>query len=98
MAWTIELLRPDDLLTLTIEAQNLRLDAQDPKNPALVVDDSSQPAYLIVTFAPQHIVEKAYFETGNVITQPSFNKIPPGTPPLQTTDDPLVPAGQVPAR
>ena len=92
MGLTIEILRPDDLLTLAIEAQNLRLDTTDPKNPKLVVDDSSQPAYLIVNFAPQHIIEKAYFETGNVTTEPPYNQVPAGTPPLGTTDDPLDPA------
>lgn len=98
MGLTIEILRPDDLLTLEIEVQNLRLDATDPKNPTLVVDDSAQPAYLIVNFAPQHIIEKAYFETGNVTAQPPYNQVPPGTPPLPTSNDPLDPAGQVPAR
>jgi len=98
MGLTIEILRPDDLLTLTIEAQNLRLDTSDPKNPALVVDDHSQPAYLVVNFAPQHIAEKAYFETGNITTDPPYNPVPPGTPPLGTSNDPLDPAGEVPAR
>jgi hypothetical protein len=98
MGLTIEILRPDDLLTLTIEVENLRLDTTDPKNPALVVDDSSQPAYLVINFAPQHITEKAYFETGNITAEPPYNQIPPGTPPLPTGDDPLDPAGQVPAR
>jgi hypothetical protein len=98
MGLTIELLRPDDLLTLTIEAQNLRLDTTDPKNPALVVDDSSQPAYLVINFAPQHIIEEAYFETGNITAEPPYNKVPSGTPPLPTTPDKLDPAGQVPAR
>jgi hypothetical protein len=97
MALTIDLLRPDDLLTLTIEAQNLRLDSKDPKKPVLVVDNSSQPAFLIVTFAPQNIVEKAFFETGNIKADPPFNK-PPPTPPLGTAPDTLAPAGQVPAR
>lgn len=98
MAFTIELLRPDDLLTLTVEAQNLRLDTTDPKKPVLVVDQSSQPAYLIVTFAPQNIAEQAFFETGNVTTQPAFNRVPPGTPALSTTNDKLLPAGEVGSR
>jgi hypothetical protein len=96
MELTIDVLRPEDLLTLTIEAQNLRLDTTDPKQPMLVVDDKSSPAYLIVTFPPQSITEKAYFEVGN--PQPPFNTPPPGTPPLGTTNDPLDPAGQTPAR
>lgn len=98
MPLTIELLRPDDLLTLTVTAQNLKLDTSDPKNPALVVDKSSQPAYLIVTFAPQNIAEQAFFETGNITAQPPFNKVPPGTPPLPTANDTLSPAGEVGAR
>jgi hypothetical protein len=96
MALTIDVLRPEDLLTLTIEAQNLRLDTTDPKQPMLVVDNKSSPAYIIVTFPPQSIAEKAYFEVGN--PQPPFNTPPPGTPPLATSNDPLDPAGQTPAR
>ncbi len=96
MALTIDVLRPDDLLTLTIEAQNLRLDATNPKQPMLVVDDPSSPAYLIITFPPQSIAEKAYFEVGN--PQPPFNNPPSGTPPLGSSNDPLDPAGQTPSR
>jgi hypothetical protein len=98
MALTIALLRPDDLLTVTIEAQNLKLDTKDPKNPMLVVDKASEPAYLIVSFPPQAITEKAYFETGNVTAEPPFNQVPPGTPPLGNGNDPLDPAGQTPSR
>ncbi|HWE50182.1 MAG TPA: hypothetical protein VG273_10355 [Bryobacteraceae bacterium] len=97
MALTIEVLRPDDLLSLTIEAQNLKLDISDPKKPMLVVDDKSSPAFLVVTFPPQSITEKAYFEVGNVQSDPSFNN-PPPTPPLGSTDDKLDPAGQTPSR
>jgi hypothetical protein len=99
MALTVDLLRPDDLLTLTIEARNLKLDTKDPKNPMLVVDKSSQPAYLIVTFAPQGIIEQAFFETAaNFPQEPNFNNVPPGTPPLPGASDAFLPAGQVPAR
>ncbi|HEV2578996.1 MAG TPA: hypothetical protein VGU25_17455 [Acidobacteriaceae bacterium] len=98
MTFTFELLRPDDLLTLTVETQNLRLDVTDPNNPVLVVDQSSQPAYLVITFAPQNIAEQAFFETGNITAQPPYNKVPPGTPPLPTTDDTLLPAGEIGAR
>ena len=57
-----ELIRPDDLLNLQVEVLNLRLDASDPQKPALVVDDASAPAALIVTLPPQAIAERAYFE------------------------------------
>ena len=98
MSLTIQLLRPEDLLTLTIGTQNLKLDKSDPNKPILVVEDTSDPAYLIFAFPPQSITEKAYFETGNITSQPPFNQVPPGTPPLGTTDDHLLPAGQTPAR
>jgi len=98
MGLTIDILRPDDLLALTIETQNLSLDATNPKKPMLVVSQSSAPAYLIVTFPPQSIVEEAYFETGTITSQPTFNQAPPGTPPLGTTSGTLSPAGSVPAR
>ena len=97
MALIIDILRPDDLLSLTIEAQNMKLDRTDPKKPMLVVDNKSAPAYLVVTFPPQSITEKAYFEVGNVTADPPFNS-PPPTPPLGGTNDPLDPAGQTPAR
>src|SRR5581483_11329877 len=58
----IDLVRPDDLLNLGIEAVNLRLDAGDPGHPVLVIEDERQPAWLIVTFPPQTIAESAYFE------------------------------------
>jgi hypothetical protein len=101
MALTIDILRPDDLVSLTIEAQNLKLDTSDPKKPALVIDDQSSPAFLIVTFPPQSIAERAYFEVGNITAQPTFNQPPPGAPPpppLENTNDPLDPDGQTPAR
>jgi hypothetical protein len=96
MALTIDLLRPDDLVTLQIEVRNLRLDTSDPKNPKLVVEKRSEPAYLIVGIQPQTITEKAYFETAANVTQnPPFN---PNPPPLPAGSDNLDPAGSVPSR
>jgi hypothetical protein len=95
VALLIELLRPDDLLALTIEARNLRLDTSNPRTPKLVLDKPNKAAYLIVRFAPQHILEKAYFEVGNVKNQP------PGQtqlPPPPATTDPLDAPGSVPSR
>jgi hypothetical protein len=62
MTYKFELLRPDDLLNLQIEAENLHLDTSQPQAPALVLDDPSQPGYLIVTFPPQTVVEQAVYE------------------------------------
>ena len=46
MDLTFSLLRPDDLLALTVEATNLRLDTSDPASPRLVSDTAGQPATL----------------------------------------------------
>ena len=91
----ITLLRPDDLLSLTIEVRNLLLDTTDPNQPKLVVEKAGQPAYLIAHFSPQHILEKAYFELAKNVTQnPVFNG--GAAPPPALTDTPDRP-GSVPA-
>jgi hypothetical protein len=96
---TINLLRPDDLLCLTAETQNLRLDTSNPQKPMLVVDQASAPAYLIFTFPPQNIAEEAYFEEApNYPQEPGFNSLPPQTPSLPSGSTPLNPPGQVPVR
>jgi hypothetical protein len=80
MVSKVEIVRPDDLLNLHVDTINLRLDLADPADPALVIDDVGRPAYLIVAFPPQTIVEEAYFE-------PSPLKQPTGDTP-QTPDPP----------
>ncbi len=58
-----ELIRPDDLVNLEVEAVNLRVDpGGDGSPPSLVVDDEKDAAFLIVRFPPQSITETAYFE------------------------------------
>jgi len=71
MTVRIDLLRPDDLLNLHIEAENLRLERDERGDPALVLDEPSRPGYLIVTFPPQTVVEEAVFEPS-----PSEPKLP----------------------
>jgi hypothetical protein len=95
MSLSFELLRPDDLLALTIELRNLRLDKSHPKKPLLVIEKAADPAYIIVNFQPQSIVERAYFETAPIATPP-YNQPPP--PPDPATSDVLDPPGKVPAR
>jgi hypothetical protein len=63
MTLNIELLRPDDLLNLKIEAENLRLDTSQAGKPVLVLEDPKQPGYLIVTFPPQTVAEQAVYES-----------------------------------
>ena len=78
MPLTINILRPDDLLVLSIELYNMRLSTTDPKRPELVVDHQGQPAFLAVHFQPQSIAEQAYFETDQKNLQyPPFDKTPP---------------------
>jgi hypothetical protein len=62
----VDLIRPDDLLNLSIEAVNMRVDSSDPTNAVLAVEDAEQPARLIVTFPPQTIAESAYFEWSDI--------------------------------
>src|ERR1700730_1169504 len=90
MALSFELLRQDDLLALRVDAENLKLDASDPKNPKLIVDKPNRPAFLIVQFPPQSITEKAYFEVAQ--------NVPDSSVPPQFGDDPLDAAGNVPSR
>ncbi len=67
----IKLIRPDDLLNLWIEPENLRLErdpplvagALDDGQVFLVVDDPARLALLRVIFPPQHIAEFAVFES-----------------------------------
>jgi hypothetical protein len=89
---SFELLRPDDLVFLRIDAHNLGLDTSNPADPRLTIADAGQPALLVVFFQPQSITEKAYFETAaNVAANP------PPLPPSNAAGDPLDPAGGVPA-
>jgi hypothetical protein len=61
---TASLLRPDDLLALQFEFINLTLDmTQSP--PALIRTQSGQPAFVLVSFAPQHISEECATEDAN---------------------------------
>lgn len=96
-ALRFELIRPDDLLNLQVEAVNLRLDASDPHEPALVVDDASAPAALIVTLPPQSIAERAYFEAAvlpGAVTNPDPSPPPRPDPDAgKTARDTLDPPG-----
>ena len=86
MTLRIDLLRPDDLLNLHIDGENLRLEANAVDGPALVLDNPDEPGYLIVTFPPQTVGEQAVYESSTTpapTTEGSlpFNKPPPETPP-----------------
>ncbi|GGS21402.1 hypothetical protein GCM10010252_70740 [Streptomyces aureoverticillatus] len=67
------LLRATDLLDLHFVFQGLRLDRPLLGPRRLLRKDPAQPAHLIVTFGPQHIAERAFFE------------VSPGIPDTTTT-------------
>jgi len=83
--WVI---RPQDLLVLEFELDNLRVEKSDGEAPAQVVKQGSGQAYLVVRFPPQHLTEKAYFTTVPDIPV-STPKGAPGDPDAGSGDDPL---------
>lgn len=58
----VEILRPDDLASLTVSFQNLTIAAGGKGPPRLVRKAANRPAFLIVDFHAQHLTEKALFE------------------------------------
>src|SRR5580658_939095 len=86
MSVSFEILRPTDLVALSVEAINLRLDVSRPARPRLAIEDKKRAALLIFTFPPQSITEQAFYET-DPTPPPAFN--PPPVPPPQATSDPL---------
>lgn len=85
MTVKFDLLRTDDLLNLRIEGVNLKLDATQPDKPALVRENPKRPAYLIVTFPPQTIIEQAFYESTPTDPPPDekdepYNDVPSGDP------------------
>ena len=93
MPFKFVLLRPDDLLNLEVEAENLRLDSSNKKDPALVFENPEQPAYLIFTFPPQTVAEQAFFESSPSTPPPDEAGEPYNTnPPPESTPVPPVAA------
>ena len=80
MSLNVAILRPDDLVVLSVQAVNLRLDTSVRNRPRLVHEDPGHAAYLLYAFPPQSIAEQAFFETDKIATQPAFNATP--APPL----------------
>jgi len=64
MSFSLHLIRPDDLLNLRIETENLVIDPAPEAGAvaSLVVANTDMPALLRVIFPPQHIAEEAVFE------------------------------------
>jgi hypothetical protein len=81
MTLSFGILRSDDLLAVTVEAVNLKLDTSLPARPRLVREKPAQDAYLVFGFGSQAIVEGAFFETA---VPPPPNSLPlPGAVPAR---------------
>ena len=95
VTFSFEVIRPDDLLRLHMEARNLRIDRPQGQAPALVIEDADQPAFLIVHFQPQAIAEGGYYEA--TILQAD---VPPDAEPQPppTTIGTVDPPGKTPVR
>ena len=93
MAQTFHLFRPDDLLNLVVECENLRLDTSDPHAPALIPEDSQRDSRLAVIFPPQTVAETAFFEVAPIPPPPG--QPAPSQPDTIGSAPPTVP---VPAR
>ena len=71
MPLRFEILRPDDLVVLDVEAINLKLDRSRPGRPRLLVENAAQEARLVFTFPPQTLLEQAFFETQSSVPDTS---------------------------
>ncbi|WP_428669757.1 hypothetical protein [Reyranella sp.] len=95
MTFSFEVVRPEDLLRLEMEARNLRIDRSPGRSPELVVENASQPAFLIVHFQPQAIAEGGYYEA-TILKSDVPDDAEPQPPPI--TIGAVDPPGQTPVR
>ncbi|MFK4066793.1 hypothetical protein [Streptomyces sp. NPDC029674] len=65
------LLRATDLLDLHFAFLGLRLERPLLGPRQLVRKDPAQPAFLVVTFGPQHVAEQAFFEVSPGLPEPA---------------------------
>jgi hypothetical protein len=87
----VDLLRTDDLLFLRCSFINLTLSTpQSGQPPVLARTAKNRPAFLVVTFPPQHVIERAFFQTAAGVQTGGTN--PPGKqdPDKGSGDEPLV--------
>ncbi len=80
--FSARVLRPRDLLALEFTFVNLRV--QKPQNSPAELQriNRAQPAYIVVGFPSQHLMEEAFFETANETPI----KDPPADKPTQQAD------------
>src|SRR5262245_3056797 len=97
MSFTLSLLRPDDLLNLRVQCVDLRVEA-GPSGDARLMPSSEADAYLVFTFPPQTIAERAYYDAAkaySTVDVQKYDQAPGGGPPVIGSPDA---PGDVPAR
>ena len=84
LTWMLR--RPHDQLSLGFEFYNLTLNTNDIANPVLVPTNLPAPAYVVVVFPPQSLVEEAVFDTAGSSLESSPDTPVPGadSPPVQS--------------
>jgi len=77
---TVSIIRSEDLLHLTFDFINIRINIATSQPPTLKRIDEGKPAFVIVNFPPQHVGEQAFFvnDDGNF---PLGKKDPEYVPP-----------------
>ncbi len=63
--FVVHLRRREDMLSLSLEGYNLRIDKSDPAAPKIVKQAAGQKSYLAFVFAPQNVAEQAFLETAS---------------------------------
>jgi hypothetical protein len=92
----IAVIRAEDLVRLDFELRNMKLEGSGTKT--LVRDDPSKVGLIIVHFPPQHILEKAYFETDNAKFPVTNTPGKPADPDKGKSGDETPPDPPVPSR
>ena len=100
MSFTLSILRPDDLLNLRVTCVDLNIET-DASGKARLVPGSDADAFLVFTFPPQTITERAYYDAAKAYPPKDpddggpYDKAPGGGPPVIGNPDA---PGDVPAR
>lgn len=95
MTVAFEILRPEDLLAISVQGINLKLDTPPHGSPQLVREKPGE-AYLVFQFPPQTIFEQASFEFTQ-LQPPPFNPPPANPPVAPVPPPPSQPQGPPPA-
>lgn len=95
-AFTRRIVRPRDLLVLNFTFFNLKVGKNSAGNLKLTRRISDQPAYIIVGFPPQHVLEQAFFERATetpIPDEPPHPDLPPDPDRKRTGEIPVIPVG-----